>query len=58
MPFVMISLGEEHVGYRRLDFPALKLSIVGGRPFSCGGQKLFRYKLLSARLVDYLWVSV
>ncbi|KAK2994322.1 hypothetical protein RJ640_009463 [Escallonia rubra] len=42
-------LGEEHVGYRRLDFPMLKLSIVGGRPFSCGGDQLFRKRLLSAR---------
>ncbi|OVA01351.1 hypothetical protein BVC80_1797g40 [Macleaya cordata] len=42
-------LGEEHVGYQRLDFPLLKLSIVGGRPFSCGGDKLFRKRLLSAR---------
>ncbi|KAL8170827.1 hypothetical protein V2J09_022631 [Rumex salicifolius] len=43
------SLGEEHVGYGRLDFPTLKLSVVGGRPFSCGGDKLFRKKLLKAR---------
>ncbi|XP_065849303.1 uncharacterized protein [Euphorbia lathyris] len=42
-------LGEEHVGYGRLDFPTLKLSIVGGRPFSCGGQQLFRKELLSVR---------
>uniref|UniRef100_A0A2C9VML4 Calcineurin-like phosphoesterase domain-containing protein n=1 Tax=Manihot esculenta TaxID=3983 RepID=A0A2C9VML4_MANES len=42
-------LGEEHVGYRHLDFPSLKLSVVGGRPFSCGGDRLFRKKLLSAR---------
>ncbi|XP_059635450.1 uncharacterized protein LOC132277626 isoform X2 [Cornus florida] len=42
-------LGEEHVGYRRLDFPSLKLSIVGGRPFSCGGEQLFRKRLLDAR---------
>ncbi|CAL9028191.1 unnamed protein product [Prunus brigantina] len=42
-------LGEEHVAYRRLDFPVVKLSVVGGRPFSCGGQHLFRPKLLSAR---------
>ncbi|XP_038696944.1 uncharacterized protein LOC119993785 isoform X2 [Tripterygium wilfordii] len=42
-------LGEEHVAYRRLDFPMFKLSIVGGRPFSCGGEKMFRIKLLSAR---------
>ncbi|KAH9806418.1 calcineurin-like metallo-phosphoesterase superfamily protein [Citrus sinensis] len=43
------NLGEEHVAYRRLDFPTLKLSIVGGRPFSCGGQQIFRKRLLSAR---------
>ncbi|CAI9783078.1 unnamed protein product [Fraxinus pennsylvanica] len=42
-------LGDEHVGYRRLDFPTMKLSIVGGRPFSCGGEQLFRKKLLTAR---------
>ncbi|XP_042505463.1 uncharacterized protein LOC122082030 [Macadamia integrifolia] len=42
-------LSGEHVGYRRLDFPTLKLSVVGGRPFSCGGDRLFRKKLLSAR---------
>ncbi|KAJ9162990.1 hypothetical protein P3X46_022714 [Hevea brasiliensis] len=42
-------LGEEHVGYRHLDFPTLKLSVVGGRPFSCGGDQLFRKGLLSAR---------
>ncbi|KAI3997905.1 hypothetical protein MKX01_036807 [Papaver californicum] len=42
-------LGEEHVGYRRLDFPNLKLSVVGGRPFSHGGNKIFREKLLSSR---------
>ncbi|XP_068344891.1 uncharacterized protein [Pyrus communis] len=43
------NLGEEHVGYRRLDYPAVKLSVVGGRPFSCGGNEFFRQKLLSAR---------
>nr|XP_028954699.1 uncharacterized protein LOC114823361 [Malus domestica] len=42
-------LGEEHVGYRCLDYPTLKLSVVGGRPFSGGGKKLFRQKLLSTR---------
>lgn len=42
-------LGEDHVGYRRLDFPSLKLSVVGGRPFSCGGEKLFRKRLLAQR---------
>ncbi|XP_051204505.1 uncharacterized protein [Lolium perenne] len=43
------SLGEEHVGYKCLDFPTIKLSVVGGRPFSCGGDRLFRPKLLSQR---------
>ncbi|KAG8367560.1 hypothetical protein BUALT_Bualt16G0084500 [Buddleja alternifolia] len=42
-------LGDEHVGYRRMNFPNLKLSVVGGRPFSCGGVHLFRKKLLNAR---------
>ncbi|GMI81450.1 hypothetical protein like AT5G58200 [Hibiscus trionum] len=42
-------LGQEHVGYKRLDFPLVKLSVVGGRPFSCGGQQIFRKRLLSAR---------
>ena len=31
------SLGETHIGYKRRDFPELKLSIVGGRPLSSGG---------------------
>ncbi|CAI0394958.1 unnamed protein product [Linum tenue] len=43
------SLGDEHVGYSRLDFSELKISVVGGRPFSCGGDYLYRKKLLSAR---------
>ena len=30
-------LGETHVGYGKLDFPALGLSVVGSRPFSWGG---------------------
>ena len=30
-------LGEAHVGYSKLDFPDLNLSVVGGRPFSWGG---------------------
>ncbi|KAL9223912.1 hypothetical protein vseg_000004 [Gypsophila vaccaria] len=42
-------LGEEHVGYKLLDFPELKLSVVGGRPFSCGGNQLYRKKLLTSR---------
>lgn len=32
-------LGELEVGYRRLDFPALGLSVVGSRPFSWGGRE-------------------
>ncbi|KAL1335203.1 uncharacterized protein LOC107641029 isoform X2 [Arachis ipaensis] len=43
------SLGEEHVAYQRLDFPMIKVSVVGGRPFSCGGKALFPKKLLAAR---------
>lgn len=33
------SLGEANVGYGRVDFPSLKLSIVGGRPGSRGGDE-------------------
>ncbi|MDB9526083.1 TIGR04168 family protein [Oscillatoria sp. CS-180] len=32
-------LGEAHVGYGKLDFPELRLTVVGGRPFSWGGHK-------------------
>jgi uncharacterized protein (TIGR04168 family) len=30
-------LGVTHVGYGKLDFPALQLTVVGSRPFSWGG---------------------
>lgn len=30
-------LGSAHVGYSKLDFPALNLTVVGARPFSWGG---------------------
>lgn len=30
-------LGETHVGYGKLDFPDLNLSVVGSRPYSWGG---------------------
>lgn len=30
-------LAETHVGYGKLDFPALNLTVVGSRPFSWGG---------------------
>lgn len=59
---INISLGEQHVGYKCLDFPSVKLSVVGGRPFSCGGDRLFRPKLLSKWLVrdmitnTYIWL--
>ena len=31
-------LGEAHVGYGKLDFPDFKLSVVGSRPYSWGGE--------------------
>lgn len=31
------ALGATHVGYGKLEFPAFKLTVVGGRPFSWGG---------------------
>ncbi|XP_076932860.1 uncharacterized protein LOC143598553 [Bidens hawaiensis] len=43
------SFGEEHVGYKQLDFRPLKLSVIGGRPFSCGGERIFRKQLLAKR---------
>jgi len=49
---LMFSLGEDHVGYNRLDFPSLKLSVVGGRPFSHGGKQLCRKELLAMRFVS------
>ncbi|EPS60701.1 hypothetical protein M569_14098, partial [Genlisea aurea] len=42
-------LGDDHVGYRRMDFPSFNLSIVGGRPFSHGGSHMFKWRLLLAR---------
>ncbi|KAG0580203.1 hypothetical protein KC19_4G156100 [Ceratodon purpureus] len=33
-------LGEAHVGFGRRDFPDLRLSVVGGRPFSMGGNRI------------------
>lgn len=32
-------LGETQVGYNKMDFPALDLTVVGGRPFSWGGSE-------------------
>lgn len=36
-------LGDSHVGYGKRDFPALGLTVIGGRPFSWGGPK-WRHK--------------
>ncbi|KAL5150241.1 hypothetical protein HKD37_13G036914 [Glycine soja] len=44
-------LGKEHVAYQRSDFPQIKVSVVGGRPFSIGGKPMFRKKLLLARIL-------
>jgi hypothetical protein len=55
---INISLGEQHVGYKRLDFPKIKLSVVGGRPFSCGGDRLFRPKLLSKWFVRHILTDI
>ncbi|KAL3684018.1 hypothetical protein R1sor_002040 [Riccia sorocarpa] len=35
-------LGKAHVGYSRLDFPQLSLSVVGGRPGSWGGSHMHK----------------
>ena len=32
-------LGSSHVGYSKLDFPHLGMTVVGGRPFSWGGSE-------------------
>ena len=32
-------LGDAHVGYGKLDFPAFNLTVVGARPFSWGGSE-------------------
>lgn len=42
-------LKEQHLGYSHLDFPSLKLRVVGGRPFSCGGDRIFRKGLIYTR---------
>jgi uncharacterized protein (TIGR04168 family) len=42
-------LGKAHVGYSRLDFAKLKLSVVGGQPFSSGGQSLSAPRLCKRR---------
>jgi uncharacterized protein (TIGR04168 family) len=42
-------LGECHVGYGKLDFPDLKISVVGSRPFSWGGPKLLTESFLAQR---------
>jgi hypothetical protein len=46
---VLTRLGKAHVGYSRLDFAKLKLSVVGGRPFSSGGRSLSAPRLCKRR---------
>ncbi len=42
-------LGEAHVGYGKLDFPEFKLSVVGSRPFSWGGETWKNKEFLNER---------
>lgn len=42
-------LGETHVGFNQLDIPSLRLSVVGGRPFSWGGGEWKNRKFLRDR---------
>ena len=42
-------LGDTQVGYGKKDFPQLQLSVVGGRPFSWGGQKWKNKRFLRDR---------
>lgn len=42
-------LGETHVGFRHLDFPAFGLSVVGARPFSWGGSEWRNTEFYQAR---------
>ena len=42
-------LGDLHVGFSKLDFPQLNLSVVGGRPFSWGGSRWKNRRFLRAR---------
>jgi uncharacterized protein (TIGR04168 family) len=42
-------LGDVHVGYRKLDFPGLGLTVVGGRPFSWGGSDWKNPEFFSSR---------
>lgn len=42
-------LKEAHVGYNKLDFPTLNLSVVGSRPFSWGGKEWKYNEILQER---------
>ncbi|HEY9743584.1 MAG TPA: TIGR04168 family protein [Coleofasciculaceae cyanobacterium] len=42
-------LGEAHVGYGKLDFPEFKLSVVGSRPYSWGGEAWKNHEFLRER---------
>ncbi|CAN1173514.1 hypothetical protein LINPERHAP2_LOCUS30721 [Linum perenne] len=52
------SLGDEHVGYSRLDFEELKISVVGGRPFSCGGDQMYRKGFYLQDMASKTWKEV
>jgi len=54
---MLTRLGKAHVGYSRLDFVKLKLSVVGGQSFSSGGQSLSTPRLCKRRftyVVDHV----
>ncbi|EFJ34418.1 hypothetical protein SELMODRAFT_405740 [Selaginella moellendorffii] len=42
------ALGDDHVGYRRKDYPDLKLSVIGVRPFATGGDRFYNSEFLSS----------
>lgn len=42
-------LGDNHVGYGKLDFPQFQLSVVGSRPFSWGGSEWKNRTFLQTR---------
>ncbi|HTL90455.1 MAG TPA: TIGR04168 family protein [Leptolyngbya sp.] len=48
-------LGEAHVGYSKLDFPDLDLTVVGGRPFSWGGSSWKNDRFYRERYGVHSW---
>ena len=50
------SLGENHIGYKRKDFADLKLSIIGGRPLSSGGDTFgYSNNIISKRFLSFIF---